>query len=222
MKKVFLYILISILSLNMYSQNLRNINIDDYKLDSRITSKLVDKTKKNRKINIYQQNNEIYFLGWSKDSKIAFIENRAIDGRGGHDFLFVIQDLANEKVCFSKKISGYDLDDSLDSKNITCTFKKCLSDNSKELNNKLNEYEIVLKPCEVIFSPLFDSNKKEIKFDINKTKKDEAQFVLQTGYIKSPYEERFALIVAKVLFVYEGHEVFVDFYGYSSDESFEK
>ena len=73
-------------------------NLEEYKLDSRITSTLVEKTKNSKTFNIYQENNLIYVLGWSKDGKLAFIENRGIDGRGGHDLHFTIQDMVVKNI----------------------------------------------------------------------------------------------------------------------------
>ena len=43
---------------------------------------------------------------------------------------------------------------------------------------------------------------------------------MQTGYLKSPYENRIALIVADAEFVYEGCEVFVNFYGCNVNSGF--
>lgn len=74
------------------------VEIEEYKLDSRITSTLVEETKNSKTFNIYQENNLIYVLGWSKDGKLAFIENRGIDGRGGHDLHFTIQDMVVKNI----------------------------------------------------------------------------------------------------------------------------
>ena len=77
---------------------------EEYKLDARITSSLVEETKNSKSLNIYQENNLIYVLGWSKDRKLAFIENRGIDGRGGHDLHFTIQDMVEDKNVYYKKM----------------------------------------------------------------------------------------------------------------------
>ena len=83
-------------------------------------------------MHIYQENNDIYVLGWSKDGKIAFIENRGIDGRGGHDFLFTIQDLVEDKICCYKKIECYDFDEYSEDK---------VSFLISEIQNNYNEFE---------------------------------------------------------------------------------
>ena len=92
--KKFIFTILSLLFIkNLYSQSINDINIEDYKLNSHITSFLVEEIKNNEEINIYQENNNIYVLGLSKDGKIAFINKKYVDGRGGTDLYFVIQDL---------------------------------------------------------------------------------------------------------------------------------
>ena len=108
MKKSIIIFLLILISLNLYSQDITKINLEEYKLDSRITSTLVEETKKSKTFNIYQENNLIYVLGWSKDGKLAFIENRGIDGRGGHDLHFTIQDMVEDVNVFYKRINWYD------------------------------------------------------------------------------------------------------------------
>ena len=110
MKKIILMLLFLGASINLFAQDLRKINIDDYKLDAKITSTLMNETK-NMYLHIYQENNEIYVLGWSKDGKIAYVERRLIDGRGGHDLLFTILDLVEDETVYTKTIKWYDDDD---------------------------------------------------------------------------------------------------------------
>ena len=83
MKKIFVSLLVLLLSIDVYSQDISGININEYKLDSNITSLLVEKTKRNNKLNIYQENNNIYVLGWSKDGKLAYVQNKKVEGCGG-------------------------------------------------------------------------------------------------------------------------------------------
>lgn len=252
MKKLIILLFVSLFSINVYSADVRSLHIQDFKLDSKITSTLVEKTKKIEELHIYQENNDIYVLGWSKDGKIAFIENRGIDGRGGHDFLFTIQDLVEDKICCYKKIECYDFDESSEYDAVLLTLQECINNHAEELNEKLNKYGIIVKPSEVRFFPLFDKEKNEIKFDVNVIKKgigkyglthmtyeifavknntykilgrkDDVicEYVLPTGYIKSPYEDRIALIAADAEYVYEGEEVFINFYGCNLNAGFEK
>lgn len=116
MKKRIIIFLLVLISLNLYSQDITKIILEEYKLDSRITSTLVEETNNSKTFNIYQENNHIYVLGWSKDGKLAFIENRGIDGRGGHDLHFTIQDMVEDVNVFYKRINWYD-DDNIAIKN---------------------------------------------------------------------------------------------------------
>ena len=170
---IFLLVLIS---LNLYSQDITKINLEEYKLDSRITSTLVEETKNSKSFNIYQENNLIYVLGWSKDGKLAFIENRGIDGRGGHDLHFTIQDMVEDVNVFYKRINWYD-DDNIAIKN--------------------NKYKL-----------------------LSKIENKMCDYVMPTAFIKSPYEDRIALIVANAEYVFEGREVFINFYGCNLESGF--
>ena len=176
MKKRIIIFLLVLISLNLYSQDITKINLEEYKLDSRITSTLVEETKNSKTFNIYQENNLIYVLGWSKDGKLAFIENRGIDGRGGHDLHFTIQDMVEDVNVFYKRINWYD-DDNIAIKN--------------------NKYKLLSK----IDNKMCD-------------------YVMQTAFIKSPYEDRIALIVANAEYVFEGREVFINFYGCNLESGF--
>ena len=45
-------------------------------------------------------------------------------------------------------------------------------------------------------------------------------YVMPTAFIKSPYEDRIALIVANAEYVFEGREVFINFYGCNLESGF--
>lgn len=248
MKKIILMLLVLVASINLFAQDLRKINIDDYKLDAKITSILMNETK-NMYLHIYQENNEIYVLGWSKDGKIAYVERRLIDGRGGHDLLFTILDLVEDETIYTKTIKWYD-DDDEESPVAPLTFKECLNKNAVEFNKELAKNKILLEPVRVLPFPAADSRKNAINFEIKMIKKEVndfgleemsynivakknneskivskitdkvCSFVMPTGYLKSPYENRIALIVADAEFVYEGCEVFVNFYGCNVNSGF--
>ena len=145
MKKSIIIFLLVLISLNLYSQDITKIILEEYKLDSRITSTLVEETKNSKSFNIYQENNLIYVLGWSKDGKLAFIENRGIDGRGGHDLHFTIQDMVEDVNVFYKRINWYD-DDNIAIKN---NKYKLLS----KIENKMCDY---VMPTAFIKSPYED------------------------------------------------------------------
>lgn len=241
MKKYFISLLCFLLFMNLCALDINQEEISRYKLDSACTS-ILAKDSKASKLNIYQQNNEIYFLGWSKDGKIAYIENRAIEGRGGHDLYFFVLDLVEDNIVFQKKVRMYD-DDSEYSQEKALTFKQCITANSDEINAALIKNEIILTPCQFQQLPAKDKNEKTVDFEIKILKKEtgdfnltymsyniiaskenqiktvnsindkNCEFVKATGYIKSPYENRIALIVADAEFVSEGDEVFISFYG---------
>jgi len=248
-KSIFIFLLV-LISFNLYSQDLTKINIKEYKLDSKITSILVEETKVTKPLNIYQENNFIYVLGWSKDGKLAFILDKEVDGRGGNDLYFTIQDMVEDVNVYYKKIEWYDNDNYGENPELAQTFEECIKNNSKEFNSELKKYKIILNPVKVEYLPITDENGTKIDFKIvnskeyigefslphmdyeiiaiknnkykllSKIENKMCEYVMPTAYIKSPYEDRIALIVADAEYVFEGEEVFINFYGCNLNSGF--
>ena len=248
-KSIFIFLLV-LISFNLYSQDLTKINIKEYKLDSKITSILVEETKVTKPLNIYQENNFIYVLGWSKDGKLAFILDKGVDGRGGNDLYFTIQDMVEDVNVYYKKIKWYDNDNYGENPELAQTFEECIKNNSKEFNSELKKHKIILNPVKTEFLPAVDNKGTAIDFKIDNSKEYIGKFslphmdyeiiaiknnkykqlsnienkmcdyVMPTAYIKSPYEDRIALIVANAEYVFEGREVFVNFYGCNLNSGF--
>ena len=248
-KSIFIFLLV-LISFNLYSQDLTKINIKEYKLDSKITSILVEETKVTKPLNIYQENNFIYVLGWSKDGKLAFILNKGVDGRGGCDLYFTIQDMVEDVKVYYKRINWYDNDNYGENPELAQTFEECIKNNSKEFNSELKKYKIILNPVKVEYLPITDKNGIKIDFKIvnskeyigefslphmdyeiiaiknnkykllSKIENKMCEYVMPTAYIKSPYEDRIALIVADAEYVFEGEEVFINFYGCNLNSGF--
>ena len=55
---------------------------------------------------------------------------------------------------------------------------------------------------------------------LSKIENKKCEYVMPTAYIKSPYEDRIALIVADADYVFEGEEVFINFYGCNLNSGF--
>ena len=248
-KSIFVFLLV-LISFNLYSQDLTKINIEEYKLDSKITSILVEETKVTKPLNIYLENKYIYVLGWSRDGKLAFIENKYQDGRGGQDLYFTIQDMIEDINVYDKIIIWYDNDNYGDNPKPAQTFEECIRNNSKEFNTELQKHKIILNPVKVEFLPAVDKKGTVIDFKIINSKEYIGEFslphmdyeiialknnkykliskienkmcdyVMPTAYIKSPYEDRIALIVANAEYVFEGREVFINFYGCNLNSGF--
>lgn len=240
--KILFIIIFSLLFTRLYSLDISKINIDEYKISPQSTSGLVS-DKEGKELNIYKENNDIYILGWSKDGKMAYIENRSIEGRGGHDFYFIILDLVEDSVIYKQKKKWYDDDNYGETPEKALTFKQCIILFSNEINKQLNNFKIIVQPCKFQTLPVMDKKGNEVTFKIDIFKKDidkfnlmqmsykiyvfknnksklvasvenkRSEYVKTTGFIKSPYEDRIALVVANAEYVFEGDEVFVNFYG---------
>lgn len=240
--KILFIIIFHLFFTSGYSLDINKINIDEYKISPQSTSGLVG-DKEGKELNIYKENNDIYILGWSKDGKMAYIENRSIEGRGGHDFYFIILDLVEDSVIYKQKKKWYDDDNYGDTPEKALTFKQCIILFSNEINKQLNNFKIIVQPCKFQTLPVMDKKGNEVTFKIDILKKDidkfnlmqmsykiyvfknnksklvasvenkRSEYVKTTGFIKSPYEDRIALVVANAEYVFEGDEVFVNFYG---------
>ena len=240
--KILFIIIFHLFFTSGYSLDISKINIDEYKISPQSTSGLVS-DKEGKELNIYKENNDIYILGWSKDGKMAYIENRSIEGGGGHDFYFIILDLVEDSVIYKQKKKWYDDDNYGEIPEKALTFKQCIILFSNEINKQLNNFKIIVQPCKFQTLPVMDKKDNEVTFKIDILKKDfdkfnlmqmsykiygfknnksklvtsvenkRSEYVKTTGFIKSPYEDRIALVVANAEYVFEGDEVFVNFYG---------
>ena len=240
--KILFIIIFHLFFTSGYSLDINKINIDEYKISPQSTFGLVG-DKEGKELNIYKENNDIYILGWSKDGKMAYIENRSIEGRGGHDFYFIILDLVEDSVIYKQKKKWYDDDNYGETPEKALTFKQCIILFSNEINKQLNNFKIIVQPCKFQTLPVMDKKGNEVTFKIDILKKDidkfnlmqmsykiyvfknnksklvasvenkRSEYVKTTGFIKSPYEDRIALVVANAEYVFEGDEVFVNFYG---------
>ena len=151
---------------------------------------------------------------------------------------------------YYKKIKWYDDDNYGENPELKQTFEECIRNNSKEFNSELKKYKINLNPVKVEIFPVIDKNGTDIDFKIANTKEYIGEFslphmdyeiiaiknnkykllskienkmcdyVIPTAYIKSPYEDRIALIVANAEYVFEGREVFINFYGCNLNSGF--
>lgn len=250
MKKFISYIfLFSVLVSGAFSQSIKDLNLKEYELSHQNEKlflnecSLDDNKYYNDGVNmLYLTDVEIYILGWSEDGKLAFLENRGIDGRGGNDLYFTILDLVNDKPAFSHNYYYYDETDN-------CTLEQFIKNNYKEIDKNLKKYGIKIQKTSYQPLPLklngstynFDITVKEsgpgqygfneMIFFVDGTKNNTQKKrittsaglcnkALVTGYLKSPYENRIALIVAHSRYIFEGSEIFLNFYGCNLDKGF--
>lgn len=256
-KLAFLFL---VFTLPINAQSIRNIKLECFRLSDDATKIALDTCKLEKGvlgdsyfdginwINITDV--DIYILGWSKNGKIAYIENRYIDGRGGQDLYVTIFDLITDKSVWSLKAQFYDDEDGEG-----LTFEECVYKYSKQIDEALMINGVVIQP--VVFRKLpivytseesksdesninvniygkgtdacgFQSisyriearNKLQHRKIITDERKRTANIAVVTGYIQSPYENRVALVFVSSRYVFEGSEMFLDFYGCNLDVGF--
>lgn len=164
---------------------------------------------------------DFYPLGWSKDGKLAYCIKQYFDGRGETLIRFIIQDTITDKII-------YQLDDwncgsiSLFVANYGSDINSMIFDNKIILNRSafnsprdsaefsfkikatnFKEDEYGLKTLDY-FVQAWKGNKSKILM----TKKEvPANSVFVCGSLKSPYEDRLAIIIAEVKYGFEGHDI---------------
>lgn len=223
--------------------SVKKIDLNDYRLDSKVTEIAVSKctTVKNDRIEYLSDGMyglsstevEFYILGWSKDGKLAFFENRKIDGRGGCNLIFTILDTVEDYVCFNSVAENYEGE-----------LSEYIKANYEFYDEALKENKIILKACKFKELPVVYDKSGRVRFKVDVIKRKIGKYgmlemsydiqainasgkskvlngerdalvnlVVPVGYLKSPYENRVALIVCSSSYVFEGSEFFLSFYG---------
>jgi hypothetical protein len=248
------------LTLPINAQSVSNIKLEYFKLSDDATKIALNMCKLEKGVlgDSYFDGNDwinithvdVYILGWSKNGKMAYIENRSIDGRGGQDLYVTIRDLINDKNVWVLKVKYYD-----DEEGEGLTFEECVCKYAKQIDEALRINSIVVQPVAFRRLPIIyisdDRKTDEINVSVNIYEKgtDECGFqsisfkieainrhqhrkiitderkrtvniAVVTGYIQSPYENRVALVFASSRYVFEGSEMFLDFYGCNLDVGF--
>lgn len=177
-----------------------------------------------------------YFLGWSKDAKVAYIQESYSDGSGIYVAKLYIQDLISDAIISELILIKNELENSF------TTLNDIVNQKLLEIQNLFSNFKIVVKKAELLQMPIkFENfsisaevstseNPQEpglIDFSINALRSDgKRKHVTQTSekdfshekvaysadanfYIKSPYENRVAIFVHTVC---RGFECQIDEY----------
>jgi hypothetical protein len=175
--------------------------------------------------------------GWSKDGKIAYSMERAIEGRGGVQIEYVVKDMVSDEVVWnypddSDTWDSYD--ESVDGSYADYSYKHA----AKDVEAALRAYAIIPSGAEYKGFPIKASGRSyavgvkvekekkpsledaiaaysvQIARDDNRSKtvtkssEVKALAVYACGYFASPYEARVAIVTAEERFVFEGTEMF--------------
>jgi hypothetical protein len=177
------------------------------------------------------------FWGWSKDGKIAYSTERDIEGRGGVQIEYVVQDMVSDEVLWSYPDDSdtWDAyDESSDGSYSDYSYKLA----AKSLQEAFGGYGIVVAPSDYLEFPINSGGRSyAVSVDVEKEKKARAEdavasysvqiarddqkakevarskdakalAVYACGYFASPYESRVAIVTAEERFVFEGTEMF--------------
>lgn len=243
--------LLFVLVAGVYSQSIGSINLKDFRLSSKNEQLFLDTCsfEKIRGRKIYNDgisclnvsSLEVYVLGWSRDGKVAFLENRSIDGRGGNDLYFTVLDAVNNKLVYFHNFNFYD-------EGRKCTVKQCVKDNHKFIDEQLSKFKIEFQKS--IYVPATEKQDEgSVGFNVNVLKNGSGEYglnemtydveaikgntkktvgsysglcnkVIVTGYLRSPFDNLVAVIVLRSRFVFEGSELELSFYGCDLEKVF--
>ena len=177
--------------------------------------------------------------GWSKNGKIAYSIESAIDGRGGQIIEFVVLDLITDKTVFVLEMDSFDHND-IENEALYNVFKT-------EILSAQKEYDIVQEGTQFLPFPFTRNNTEyNARFIDIEYKDDDLGFfekvvtgykvsvtantkskivntfvplriitstVYLCGYILSPFENRMMVVIAEESWVHEGTEMFYRFAG---------
>jgi len=164
---------------------------------------------------------DFYPLGWSKDGKLAFCIKQFYDGRGETQIRFIIQDTITDKIIYqlddwncstiSVFVSNYsqDIDEKIYENKINLIKQDLISAKEKtDISYKVQALNIT--DSEYGFKQLdyMIQAKKGSKSKTLMTKKEVlANSVFVCGSLKSPFEDRLAVIIAEVDYGFEGCDI---------------
>ncbi len=212
------------------TQEIKSLNIYDYALNLPGTYSSENSQKPSSWF-------AYYFLGWSKDSKISYIEESYSDGSGIHLAKLKIQDLVSDKIVFEKVLYKSELENGDVSLNLA------INQNLPEILNELSSFKIILQKVELqkfpvkfgdflIQAKVLESESKTeigfVDFTVEAVRSDNKKKVVTSNsnatdfphekiaycasvdfYLKSPYENRVAFLIHTVC---RGFECQVDEY----------
>ena len=176
---------------------------------------------------------DLYFIGFAPASKIALLSSQEKDGTGYRSITLYIQDLVTDEVLWALAKTSEDNEDYYKKDGA----KEFIQNNAEEIDNTLKTYGIKIMtplyaplPYEkgdiyleasaniaphanleeirpIIDYSIIAQNQKGQKKTIATQKDVYAYNVYVCGYIKSPYEERIALVLATESFGFEGSDM---------------
>ena len=239
-----------IISSNLFGVSIADINLSHYKMPQSITDKFLGKCKidelglyNDDVCSIYMTEVDFYILGWSKDGKLSYIEEQTLESHHGCDLYFHIMDVVTDESVVLMEFKNYtknylNIKDFI--KKNSSVFDAFLEEYKidlsppqyEELPIKFRNEEISIKiditgydkETFVDLEIIKDFNVEAVKGDKTKVisyeKNRICNKVIPVGYVKSPYENRAAVIVIYSIYVFEDSEMFTLIYGCSLDYGF--
>ncbi len=185
---------------------------------------------------------EFYFLGWSKTGKIAFIMNTYLDGVGGNRIDFIVQDTVTDEILYNNSSLLYDegdgssiMDDYKEMDRVLAQYKIILQapdymeptktnrDGPKgaavwfgvEASN-VHEDEMGTTFLDYVCTAYTGDALKVVTSEKNA----QCSNVYVCGYLRSPYENRIALILGNTVRGFEGCDIAYKLSGCHMDVGF--
>lgn len=187
-----------------------------------------------------------YILGFSKDGKMMWCDERFIDGRGDYVFTLYVHDLVSDEVLETLSLSSEDsqypdlgiceaflkthitkLQALIEKYKIHMNESKVESFPGK-IGNATYNAKVTVKDTGKLLNEYFSiidyscSVEKEGKGSKTITSKKDfvAENAIVAGYVKSPLEDRIAVIIAEATMGFEGIDIYYTFSGCDLNKNF--
>ncbi len=187
----------------------------------------------------------MYVLGFSKDGKMVWCDDRYIDGKGSNKFTLYVQDIVSDEII--QTIT----EDVADIPGNTSMVEYFVKTKKAEIKKALEDNKIRISKSEVKEFPVrIGQNNFDAKIDFqdtgrflndiqkisnyscivtknNSTKKTvtskkecTVENAIVAGFIKSPYEDRLAVIIAEASIGFEGLDIYYNISGCDLNKNF--
>ncbi len=182
---------------------------------------------------IIYDHSDIYFLGFSSDGKLAYIYEQFLEGKGCTDVYVFIQDLVTDKILWQLDNLDNEGFDDLESTTVSfikknaktineafvkyniqqsdCSYKMLpYTNNGESINIEVqitDTGKLFHEYLKIIDYSCIAVNNKKQKKTLSSKKDEVIEDVFVCGYVKNPYEDRLAIVIAEQRYGFEGCDI---------------
>ncbi len=195
----------------------------------------------------YHDMSFLYFVGFSQDGKVAFLKQEEQDGKGSTDLYFIVQDLVSDEILWNLQAPtdesywmGKDLmtlfladnEDLIDQKLADygiriapCSYEKLpyTGENGERIDARIESKDtgkLYYDMFSIIRYSCIACDGAGRKKTVVSGKELPASEAFVCGYVKNPYEDRLALVIAEAVYGFEGCDILYSLAGCDMKKGF--